>query len=297
MTRILMAGVAVADFIFKVAEMPDRAEKYRALDAFVTSGGNAANSAVAGARMGAEVLLAARLGDDPVGDIILSKLNAHGVDTRLVHRFAAGRSSFSSIYIDAEGERQIMNFRGSGLGEDASWLEFDGHFDAVLADNRWPPITLRAIAMAQSAARPSIIDAEAPFDPASVKGATHVAFSAQGFADFAGPGEISPLLPSAARQLGTWVAVTDGANGTWHVDGDEVVHTPAFKVDVVDTLGAGDTWHATLALYLAEGASEADAVRQANAAGALKCTRTGGVDGAPTRREIEQFIKEAERCN
>lgn len=297
MTRILMAGVAVADFVFKVAEMPRKAEKYRALDAFVNSGGNASNAAVAAVRLGASVTLAARLGADPVGGIILSSLEARGVDTSLVRRFSGGRSSFSSVYLDPQGERQIMNFRGTGLGEDASWLDCSEPFDAMLADNRWTPITERAIAIARKAGRPAIVDAEAPFDAQSVAGATHIAFSAQGFADFAGPGEIGKALPDAARSLGAWIAVTDGANGTWHVDNGRPVNTPAYRVEAVDTLGAGDTWHAAFALLLAEGKTEADAVRFANAAGALKCTREGGVDGAPTRGEVEKFMRETDPCN
>ena len=63
MARVLVAGVAVADFVFQVDEMPSKPEKYRANDAIVAGGGNAANAAVAIARQGGEAMLAARLGD------------------------------------------------------------------------------------------------------------------------------------------------------------------------------------------------------------------------------------------
>ena len=63
-------------------------------------------------------------------------------------------------------------------------------------------------------------------------------------------------------------------------------------VEVVDTLGAGDVWHGAFALALAEQQPEIPAVRFANAAAAIKCTRFGGRKGAPTRAEVEQFLQE-----
>jgi sulfofructose kinase len=86
--------------------------------------------------------------------------------------------------------------------------------------------------------------------------------------------------------------VTDGARGVWHWNGREAVHTPAFAVTVVDTLAAGDVWHGAFALALAEGMPEQPAIRFANAAAALKCTRFGGRSGTPTRAELDLFLKE-----
>jgi sugar/nucleoside kinase (ribokinase family) len=76
----------------------------------------------------------------------------------------------------------------------------------------------------------------------------------------------------------------------WLDDG-ELRQVPAFKVEVVDTLGAGDTFHGAFTLMLAEGMSERPAMRFSAAAAALKCTRYGGILGAPTRAEVEEFLK------
>lgn len=92
--RILLAGVSVADFIFYVGKMPTRSEKYRAKDALFSGGGNAANSAVAVKRLGGEAILAARVGTDTVGDLIIADLENEGVDTSIVYRVKDGRSSF-----------------------------------------------------------------------------------------------------------------------------------------------------------------------------------------------------------
>jgi sulfofructose kinase len=77
-----------------------------------------------------------------------------------------------------------------------------------------------------------------------------------------------------------------------YLDGDSIRRVPAFETEVVDTLGAGDIWHGAFALSLGEGRREPDAARFANAAAAIKCTRFGGRAGAPTRHEVEQFMRD-----
>ena len=194
MSTVLVAGVAVADIVMRVGAFPRLAEKYRAEDASITVGGCAANAAVAVARNGGKAMLAARLGQDLIGDLIVNKLTQDGVDLSLCDRRDGARSSFSSIYVDAAGERQIMNFRGENL---ATTIDFASapRTDAVLADNRWPELTRAALATARIWGVPGVVDAEAPFDADAVAGATHIAFSLQGLSAFA-PG----LAPQAALQ-------------------------------------------------------------------------------------------------
>ncbi len=290
MTEVLVVGVAVADIVMQVAELPRRAEKYRAADALVTVGGCAANAAIAVARHGGTARLAARLGDDPMGDLIVGALAAEGVDLSLCDRRAGARSSFSSIYVDAAGERQIMNFRGQGLAET---LDFSAaRPGAVLADNRWPVLTAAALAAARALGVPGIVDVEAPFEAEAIRGATHLGFSMQGLAAYAPGLPVPEALARARGEFGAWAAVTDGANGVWFTDGDGIAHVPAFPVVTVDTLGAGDIWHGVLALWLAEGADARTAIRAANAAAAIKCRTFGGIAACPDRAATEELMKE-----
>jgi sugar/nucleoside kinase (ribokinase family) len=64
---------------------------------------------------------------------------------------------------------------------------------------------------------------------------------------------------------------------------------PAYRVSVTDTTGAGDAFHGTFALMLAEGRSVAESARMSAAAAALKCTRLGSRAGLPLRTELEAF--------
>ena len=290
MTDVLIAGVAVADIIMRVAEWPRRAEKYRAEDAHVTVGGCAANAAIAVARHGGNARLAARLGGDLIGTLIADGLQSEGVDIALSDQRAGAQSSFSSIYVDSAGERQIMNFRGRNLAET---LDFAGapKANAVLADNRWPKLTIEAVETARRWSVPAVIDAEAPFEANSVRGATHIVFSMQGLTEYAPGHTIEAALERARADFACWVAVTHGSEGVWYTAPDGIGHVPAFRVEVIDTLGAGDIWHGVFALRLAEGAEELDAIRFANAAAALKCTQFGGASGCPDRRGTEDFLR------
>ncbi len=295
MSTILTVGVAVIDIVMSVDELPRRPEKYRARDAAIIGGGCAANAAVAVARLGGNALLAARTGRDPIGDMIVGGLEAEGVDCALVRRIEGGRSSFSSIYVDAAGERQIVNFRDMVLSFDASWLAsaIPPKLDAILADTRWPQGAAVAMRTARERGVPGILDAEAPVREAgeALELASHIAFSAQGLRDFAASGDLSAALKAARQETGAWVCYTDGLNGVTFCDGGELSHVPAYTVEVVDTLGAGDVWHGAFALALGEGRDERDAIRFANAVAALKCTRFGGRTGTPGRAEAEEFMR------
>ncbi|WP_316014072.1 PfkB family carbohydrate kinase [Roseobacter sp. HKCCA0434] len=290
MSDILVVGSAVIDFIFEVDTLPSQPEKYRARGARVVGGGCAANAAVAITRLGGTAHLAGRLGEDPAGQLIVAGLQREGVSTRLTSKTQGASSAYSSVYVDRAGERQIMSFRGDGLPPEPDW-ELPG-LDAVLADTRWEEGAVKAMQAACDMEIPGVLDGEAPIVEDAARLASHVAFSAQGLADFCEGATPEAQLAVAAERLGGWVCVTDGANGVHWRDGARHGHVPAFAVRVVDTLGAGDVWHGAFTLALAEGADEIAAIRFANAAAALKVTRPGGRDGAPDREDTDRFLEE-----
>lgn len=286
MARVLCVGSSVIDFVFRLDTLPTRPEKLRAQDARIIGGGCAANAAVAIARLGGEALLAARLGEDEVGRMVIAGAEAEGVDCTLARLSPGARSAFSSVYIDSQGERQIVSFRGEGLDDSPDLIAGVPRIDAVLADTRWTPGNLAALELAKARGLPGVLDAEAPIDPALLAAASHVAFSRQGLASVSsGP----PAVALAGLDLAAWVCVTDGADGVFVRGGP---HIPAPSVEAVDTLGAGDVWHGAFTLRLAEGADEVDAIRFANAAAALKCARPWGREGCPTRAETERYLEE-----
>ncbi len=291
---VLCVGHAVQDFIYRVVQLPTRAGKHPAQGLSIVGGGPAATAAVAVARLGGHALLAARIGDDPVGELITAELSAHGVDCSHLRRCAGAASSSSAVMVDADGERMIINHLDPALPVDPAWLPDPTALgvDAVLADSRWPEGAAAAMRAARAAGLPAVLDADRPMAPGhpALGLATHVAFSADGLADVSGHRDPVRGLDEFAARHGGWCCVTVGALGTYVHEGVAVRLLPGFAVPVVDTLGAGDVWHGAFVLALAEGLGEEQAVRFANAAAALKVQTHGGRSGAPRRSEVERLL-------
>ncbi len=296
MTSVLCVGHAVEDRIYYVDAIPTIAAKHQALGYEAVGGGPAANAAVAISRLGGKALLSARLGDDPAGDSILRDLETENVDCSLVRQFHGNRSSTSAVFVDASGERLIVNDLDATMPASPDWLiaAFPDYADAVLADIRWPEGAKAALSKAKTQGLPAILDADHPFphDDALLDAATHIAFSADGLKKFTNNNELEAALLDVATKTAAWVCVTNGGDGTLIAAESGINRTRAFNVNVVDTLGAGDIWHGAFALALAEGRREEDAVIFASGAAALKVSRKGGRNGAPTRAETDAFLQE-----
>jgi sulfofructose kinase len=208
-------------------------------------------------------------------------------------------SPISAISIDGRGERAIANFRDERLAQTrpADPDALVANADAVIADNRFPAYVRDVCVAARKRGIPVVLDADEP-RPDSIELlsiVSHVVFSAEGLRATAGTDSLGRGLVDISKQTRSFVAVTDGANDVlWLDDDGELRQIPAYKVDVVDTLGAGDTFHGAFTLMLAEQASARPAMRFAAATAALKCTRYGGILGAPSRAEVDAFLQKNE---
>jgi sugar/nucleoside kinase (ribokinase family) len=165
--------------------------------------------------------------------------------------------------------------------------------DGVLLDNRRPKFVGPICEAAVKRKLPIILDVDkaAELDDPLLTAATHVIFSGESLRAITKCEDIAQGFEIVRRKRKQFIAVTDGHNGGLWCDGGEVHSYPSFKVDVVDTLGAGDTFHGAFALALIEGKSIIETLRFASAAAALKCVRFGGITSAPTRDEVEAFLK------
>ncbi|QCK87378.1 sugar kinase [Phreatobacter aquaticus] len=294
MTRIVAAGITTLDFIYSVDVMPSEALKYRSKALTTSGGGLAGNAATACARLGCDVRLIARLGDDPVAQSILAEFHDEGVDTSGIRLFAGHRSPVSAVMVDPAGERMVVSYSDDTIPAGTDWFPADlGQWmDAAHTDTRWIEAALAVLAEARKAGKPSVLDADRkPTRPEVIGLASHVGFSAQALREFTGIHDLPVALAQAAAAAVNILIVTDGPRGCWYMEGGRVHHVPAFAVNAVDTLGAGDTWHGALAVALAEAQPLGRAIRFASAAAALKCTEFGGRKGMPTRSALDHFLK------
>jgi sulfofructose kinase len=296
--RILCVGIAVIDYIFRVEAMPKSDTKNRASAFTISSGGNMANAAVSIARLGGHARLCAPLGGpagtDLAGDAIIQKLKQEHVDHSAVIRLDGEHSSISAILVEPGGERAIVNYRSGDLANarcaDPGKLINDA--DAILIDNRFPEFSLPVAQAARQSGKIVLMDADDPTreTDALLNACTHVVFSSHGLRTTAQMQDFEAGLNAIAKRTNALLAVTDGANGLWWLDGNAVRHIAAHPVKAVDTLGAGDVFHGACVLELAQGREFEQALRYSAAAAAIKCSRFGGIAGAPTHPEVEAYL-------
>lgn len=293
--KIICLGLSALDYIWQADRLPGAdLAKVRARDLLVTGGGMAATAAVTVARLGGRAAFWGRAGDDPAGHLLREELETQGVDIGRFRLFPGARSSVSGVFVDARGERHIANFRGADLPDGADWLPLDEimQADAVLADPRWPEGAAAAFAAARNYGIPTVLDADvadAEVFERLLPLTDHAIFSTPALAGFAGS-DIDAALSEISDRFGCAVsAVTKGDHGfAWRSEGS-LKERPAFKVEVVDTTGAGDVFHGAYAFAIARGLMVEAAMAFASAAAALKCTKPDGRSGIPTFDEITAF--------
>ncbi len=299
---VFCVGLAVQDTILTLPNLPIGPGKIRAGSRVDVGGGPAATAAVTVARLGAPARFAGRLGRDATGDAIAVELAAEGVGIEALRRLAEWPSPASVVLVESGGERLII-VHAPPLPEDPALTGPDSldadltGIGAVLCDCFWPAGARRLIALAAARRLPSVLDADVNrHDPAAiaplVAEASHVVFSRGGLAQFSATDDIAAGLAAAAalrRHPARLLGVTDGAEGLFVWTGGAPAQSRPPRVAAVDTTGAGDAFHGALALALANGWGEAQAIALAHAVAALKCTRPGGRAGLPDAAALAAF--------
>ncbi|HEX5509260.1 MAG TPA: PfkB family carbohydrate kinase [Pseudolabrys sp.] len=294
--RILCSGIAVHDIVMRVQNFPEPGTKVHASDFIITGGGCAANAAVAIARLGGDTRFAGPLGGDTdaISTRIISDLAAEGINCSGVERVRNGTASVSLILLDGQGEKTIATRRGTQLGDNlpADAQKLVAGVDAVLVDNRFPEFVSAVCRAASTRKIPIVIDLDQRTrldDPLLALG-THVIASSEASRGSTGVSDLVEALRLLREHLDCFIAITDGPNGVHWLERNDVRHMPAFRIEAVDSLAAGDIFHGAFTLALAEGRNEVEAMQFGSAAAALKCMRFGGASGAPTRAQVDDFL-------
>jgi len=303
MTKIVVIGSIVADLAVRTARVPAVGENLLAQSFSVGPGGKGANAAVAVARAGAEAMLVGCIGDDDFGRMELTQLRREGVNVDGVLVDPETATGVALIMVDADGENTILVVNGANdrLSAEAVSQALEsqqGTLDGVLINFEIPEAAVAAgVRMAKKQRVPVVVDAGPPraYAPETWAGCTILTPNALETATLVGyPVHDDATAEQAARELLSAgpqaVVLKRGARGALLLTVGREVHVPAFPVTVVDTTGAGDAFSATLTVAIAEGLSLEQAVRRANAAGALTVTRFGTMPAMPTRQEVDTFL-------
>lgn len=269
-------------------------------------GGKGANQAIAAARSGADVAMVARLGGDDYGRTFRDVLVREGIDTRFIVEDGALGTGVAVIFLDERGNNRIVFVPRANEAVTAADVEAAeeaiASADVLLMQLEVPFEALQAAAsIARSHGRRVVLNpAPAQSPPDSLLSLIDIIIPNQTETEvlMGLSSQDDHGLIRAARALlskGPKAAVlTLGARGALLVTAELAEFIPSHSVEVVDTTGAGDAFCGALATALAGGRDMADAVRFANAAGALAATRLGAEPSMPTASAIAALLSSSE---
>ena len=287
MNSILVVGLATVDLIYYLEKLPNKGIKYVSKKQIMSTGGNASNASIAISRLGGSVVFVSKIGNDFFGNYILTELKSENINTDHMIVKNDINTSNSCVTIDNEGERQIINFRSKKIDFKGNHFIKANNFNAYLTDGRLENATILILKEAKRHNKPGILDAENPVSKKAVKIASHVAFSLQGLESFTNTSSIKKSLKIVKNFSNNFCCVTDGKNGVYYLNKNELVQVKPPKINAIDTLAAGDVWHGAFTLAISLGTSLLNACKFANLAASKKCENLGGIKGSPYKFKNE----------
>lgn len=262
-------------------------------DSFKTvPGGKGANQAVAAARLGAEVAMIGRVGDDAFGKDILENFRANAVNTQNVKPVTHLESGTAHIIL-AEGDNSIVVVEAANREVTPAYVDEAAEVirdaDIVLIQQEIPEGTVVHVStLCAEFGTPLLLNpAPARTLPQEVIDNAAYITPNEHEAEILFQG-MSPA--QALRQYPNKLFITEGSKGVRYFDGTEEILVPTYKVEAIDTTGAGDTFNAAFAVALAEGKALQESIRFANRAASLSVTKFGAQGGMPTRNEVEESL-------
>jgi sulfofructose kinase len=292
--QIAGAGVCCLDYIF-FAPQVQWGETAQVEESREQGGGLVGTALVACARLGASCLLFSFLSHDEVGVRIASELASEGIKLEGVAGIPQGTSPYSFIHVDSRsGERTIFHRAASGLERAViPDLALVLECDVLLVDDYYSELALAAARTARRKGIPVVADLTMmPKKNLELFREINVLIAPRSFIAQIGYADDLPGALQAIHWLGPETAlITLGKEGYVYSSPQGRGRGKAFKVEVVDTTGAGDAFHGAFAYGLARRWEIRRCAEFAAAVAAIKCTKPGGRTGLPALPQTIHFLR------
>ena len=303
--NVAIIGSYAKALVVTTDRIPVTGETLIGTDYRQTYGGKGSDMAVQAARLGAHAEYIGVIGDDPFGHEFQGLMRSEGIGTKYLRIDGEAPTGVGFIIKDVEGSNIIVVDMGANEAFTPADIDAASQVlsqaQVALAQLEIPLETaLHGLAAAKNHGATTI------FNPAPAANLTDVDLSK---IDVLTPNEtearvvlgLDPEDPITDEQLGEKIAelgpatvvITKGSEGAFIYSADSGIAetVPAFKIDIVDSNGAGDSFNAGLAVALAEGKTIQDAVRFASATAALSCEHWETVPSYQDRKTVESFLK------
>jgi len=290
-------GLNAMDTICVVDSFPQPQSKARIKELHVEPGGQVATALATCSRLGLKARYIGSVGNDDAGRAQLASLRAENVDVEYVRVVDGAQTQMAMIVlVEGVGERTILWRRDPQLNFPAVAVPSEVILSAQLLhlDGCDSEAAVKAARLARSAAIPVVADIDEMYGPE-----TEELFKRTDYVIV--PEEFAVQLTGqqkpeeAARTLMTRyrcpvVGITLGVRGAVFCDHGEISASPAFKVPVADTTGAGDVFHGAFIYGVLRSWSLPRIIRFAHATAAIKCTQIGARRGIPSLQQVETFL-------
>lgn len=291
---ITVLGSINVDFTGKVAEFPAPGQTITGSELEQSSGGKGANQALAGARAGAMVRLVGAVGPDASAEAALTLLDKAGVDLSHVS-VGTAHTGTALILVNRSGENQISVFAGANaeVGPLHAQMAVDGSSPGslLLLQQEIPMATCRlGLELARQKGLITIFN-PAPFTDDSAALARDADYVIANEGEFEqllpGVGSLGARLERWATEMDNVLVVTLGSKGAVLQSKEGRVDFEAPNVQVVSTVGAGDTFCGYFAAALDSGRSPAEAVAHAIIAASAACRADGAQSAMPWASDLK----------
>jgi ribokinase len=281
--NITVVGSINLDFVASAPSLPAPGETVTGATLMRHPGGKGANQALAVEKLGAEVSLIGRVGDDGMAGVALGLMEDFGVDLSGVEVDIAAPTGVALIAVDPSGENQIVV--AAGANHLVTPEQLPARIEGPLIVQLELPIETVEAAVGRAVG----------FVCANLAPAAPVSEALLRRADLIVVNEVeAAFYGDLLHHGGGRVVVTQGARGAeMYHRGVKVAWATPPQITAVDATGAGDAFVGAITVAMLEGMEPADALRFACAAGAVAATRAGAQPSLPTRDEVEALLATA----
>ncbi|MBW8351754.1 ribokinase [Bacillus sp. IITD106] len=300
--EILVIGSFMMDLVVRTPRAPENGETLIGTSFSIFPGGKGANQAVSSARLGGKVTMVGKVGIDHFGDQALDALNKENVNTQYILRDSEIPTGVGSVTLEENGDNRIIVVPGANLNFTIDDLENIKHLIMnakviVLQLEMDLKMVEQAIAYAADYEVPIIFN-PAPAQKLSDEVLSKISYltpneteaeiltgvTINSIEDAKTAGKI--LIEKGVKN----VIMTLAEKGALVVNQSRAYHVPGFPVHPVDSVAAGDSFNGALAVGIVSGKTLEEAVKFANAVGALTVTKEGAIPSLPSLEEVELFL-------
>ena len=297
---VVGVGASCVDHVCRLPVFPEAGgtrAKVRMQAQSRSCGGQTATALATCASLGLRAAYLGAIGDDDDGRRIRRELAERGIDVDHV-LVESSPTATATILLDATGDRIVLWYREPALGYPPDRLPADLLSSARLVhvDDVDEPAAITAASVASAHGVPVTCDIDhvTPATRDLLRYISHPVFAESVPLELTGETYPERALRQLRLSYPGPLVVTLGERGAMALDGDTLVPMPAFHVQVVDSTGAGDVFRGAYINGIVHGWPLAAALRFANAAAAVSCTKAGAMGGVPSLPEVEALLHRGE---